>query len=233
MGHGASPDLGAWVGRAGSAVAPEIPLMGAQLLFLTCMAKSQVGQRLVPEVPDAWAPLAGDGEEGDRRAVEEEVFFLSLVEEWKGELPCSAVLLLCHPRGGWRDAGGRGHTEEGTETTQRRVSMLQGMAGTGNITLTTGPHAFSCYADLGAAWHWCAAPGCSLSPIAARGGGWWGSLAPPRTLWKVGRAWLQDPDVSAQHCPAPTRVSCLWCGWSDATVGWGCVLCRRSSPSRG
>ncbi|XP_074889348.1 transmembrane protein 44 [Buteo buteo] len=42
------------------------------LLFLTCMAKSQVGQRLVPEVPDAWAPLAGDGEEGDRRAVEEE-----------------------------------------------------------------------------------------------------------------------------------------------------------------
>ncbi|XP_069648457.1 transmembrane protein 44 isoform X2 [Haliaeetus albicilla] len=43
------------------------------LLFITCTAKSQVGQRLVPEVPDAWAPLAGDGEEGDRRAVQEEV----------------------------------------------------------------------------------------------------------------------------------------------------------------
>lgn len=113
MGHGSSPDLGAWAGGAGSAVTTEIPLMGAQLLFITCTAKSQVGQQLVPEVPDAWASLAGDGEEGDRRAVEEEVFFLSLVEEWKGELPCSAVLLLCHPRGGWRDAGGRGHTEQG------------------------------------------------------------------------------------------------------------------------
>ncbi|XP_029885169.1 transmembrane protein 44 isoform X3 [Aquila chrysaetos chrysaetos] len=42
------------------------------LLFITCTANSQMGQRLVPEVPDAWAPLAGDGEEGDRRAVEEE-----------------------------------------------------------------------------------------------------------------------------------------------------------------
>ncbi|XP_052660935.1 transmembrane protein 44 isoform X3 [Harpia harpyja] len=42
------------------------------LLFVTCTAKSQMGQRLVPEVPDAWVPLAGDGEEGDRRAVEEE-----------------------------------------------------------------------------------------------------------------------------------------------------------------
>lgn len=42
--------------------------------------------------------------------------------------------------------------------------MLQGMADAGNITLTTGPHVFSYYADWGAAWHWCAAPGCSPGP---------------------------------------------------------------------
>ncbi|XP_026710660.1 transmembrane protein 44 isoform X4 [Athene cunicularia] len=42
------------------------------LLFVTCMAKSQMGQQLVPEVPDAWALLAGEREEDDRRAEEEE-----------------------------------------------------------------------------------------------------------------------------------------------------------------
>lgn len=227
MGHGSSPDLGAWAGGAGSAVTPEIPLMGAQLLFITCTAKSQVGQWLVPEVPDAWAPLAGDGEEGDRRAVEEEVFFSLWLKGGKESCPAQQCYCSATP--------GEGGGMLGAGTTQRRVGMLQGMAGTGNITLTTGPHAFSCYADLGAAWHWCAAPGCSLSPSGCcKGGGWWGSLAPACTLWKVGRAWLQDPDVSAQ-------VPSSWCGWSDPAVGWwmgavplGCRLwCRLSSPSCG
>ncbi|KAM6065312.1 transmembrane protein 44 [Theristicus caerulescens] len=42
------------------------------LLFLACTAKSQMGQRLVPEVPDAWALLAGEREEDDGGAAEEE-----------------------------------------------------------------------------------------------------------------------------------------------------------------
>ncbi|CAM9325711.1 unnamed protein product [Bubo scandiacus] len=42
------------------------------LLFITCMAKSQTGQQLVPEVPDAWALLAGEREDDDGRAEEEE-----------------------------------------------------------------------------------------------------------------------------------------------------------------
>ncbi|KAM9615563.1 uncharacterized protein ACIBXB_021963, partial [Morphnus guianensis] len=172
------------------------------LLFVTCTAKSQMGQRLVPEVPDAWVPLAGDGEEGDRRAVEEEVFSSLWLKSGKESCPAQQCYCSATP--------GEGGGMLGAGATQRRgqrVSMLQGMAGTGNITLTTGPHAFSCYADLGAAWHWCAAPRCSLSPSGhCKGGGWWGSLVPPCTLWKVGRAWLQDPDVSAQHCPAPTQV---------------------------
>lgn len=55
--------------------------------------------------------------------------------------------------------------------------MLQGTAGTGNVTLTAEPHAFSCYADLGAAWCWCAAPRTSPGPSGCcEGGGWWGSL---------------------------------------------------------
>ncbi|XP_063195154.1 transmembrane protein 44 isoform X3 [Chroicocephalus ridibundus] len=42
------------------------------LLFIACTAKSQTSQRLVPEVPDAWAPLAGEGKEDDGEAEEEE-----------------------------------------------------------------------------------------------------------------------------------------------------------------
>lgn len=82
MGHDSSPGPGAravglaWVG--GSAITPEIPLMGVQLLFITCTANSQTGQQLVPEVPDAWAILAGEGEEDDGLAEEEEGFFVSL-----------------------------------------------------------------------------------------------------------------------------------------------------------
>lgn len=52
--------------------------MGVQLLFITCTANSQTGQQLVPEVPDAWAILAGEGEEDDGLAEEEEGFFVSL-----------------------------------------------------------------------------------------------------------------------------------------------------------
>lgn len=109
----------------------------------------------------------------------------------------------------------------GAGTTERRVGMLQGMAGTGNVT--TEPHAFSCYADLGAAWHWCAAPGCSLSPSGCcKGGGWWGSLAPACTLWKVGRAWLQDPDVSAQVRGVAGATLLLDGGWALCPLGAGC-----------
>lgn len=68
MGHGSYPDLGAWAGGAGSAVTPEIPLMGAQLLFITCMAKSQVGQRLVPEAPMLGPPWL----EMERKVTEEQ-----------------------------------------------------------------------------------------------------------------------------------------------------------------
>ncbi|KAM6356994.1 transmembrane protein 44 [Alca torda] len=42
------------------------------LLFIACTAKSQTSQRLVPEVADAWAPLAGEGEEEDDGGAEEE-----------------------------------------------------------------------------------------------------------------------------------------------------------------
>jgi len=154
-----------------------------------------MGQRLVLEVPDAWALLAGEGEEDYRGAVEEEGFSLTLVEWRKGELPCSAVLLLCLPRGARRGVGGQGSTTEryGGSACCRGTSPSP----QGRVRFP----AVLTWEQLGTdAWLLAARP---APVVAARREAGQGSLAP---LLALGRAWLRDLDVSAQHRPAPTQV---------------------------
>ncbi|XP_009466798.1 PREDICTED: transmembrane protein 44 [Nipponia nippon] len=75
------------------------------LLFLACTAKSQKGQRLVPEVPDAWALLAGEREEDDRGAVEEEWDFEDMTVQWSRASPAAQPhSMLCSGTFGQRAA---------------------------------------------------------------------------------------------------------------------------------